>query len=65
MRYITVNPKLLREYAAPNNRIEARMKNIYAQNMGGLGEYIISMIDAMRLDIMPTTSQQNRSGFLR
>jgi len=33
--------------------------------MGGFGEYIISMIEAIRLDIMPMTSQQNLSGFLR
>jgi len=33
--------------------------------MGGFGEYIISMIDAIKFDIMPTTSQQNRRGFRR
>ena len=32
-------------------------------NIGGFGEYHINIKDATRLDNIPTTSQQNLTGF--
>ncbi len=39
------------------------MKKIYAQNIGGVGEYNISINDAIRFEIIPVTSQQNLNLF--
>ena len=35
---------------------------MYATNIGGLGEYHISINEATRFDIIPITSQQNLVG---
>ena len=63
-KYITVNPKLLRLKAPYIRKQVAAKKKIYAMNIGGLGEYHISMSEAMRLEIIPITSQQNLKGLL-
>ena len=62
-KYITVNPKLLRLQAPYIKKKVAIKKKIYAINIGGFGEYHISIRDAIRLEIIPTTSQQNLKGF--
>jgi len=62
-KYIAVNPKLLRLQAPYIRNTVAIKKKIYAINIGGLGEYHIKIKDAMRLEIIPTTSQQNLTGF--
>ena len=61
-KYIAVNPKLLRLQAPYIRNTVAIKKKIYAINIGGLGEYHIKIKDAMRLEIIPTTSQQNLKG---
>lgn len=61
-RYITVNPKLLRENAALINNTLAVRKNMYAQNIGGVGEYHIKTMLAIKLEIIPVTSTQNLTG---
>ena len=58
-KYIAVNPKLLRLQAPYIRNTVAIKKKIYAINIGGLGEYHIKIKDAMRLEIIPITSQQN------
>ena len=62
-KYITVNPKLLRLNAPYIRKQVATRKNMYAINIGGFGEYHIKIREAIRLDIMPITSQQNLIGF--
>ena len=61
-KYIVVNPKLLRLQAPYIRNTVAIKKKIYAINIGGLGEYHIKIKDAMRLEIIPITSQQNLKG---
>ena len=61
-KYIAVNPKLLRLQAPYIRNTVAIKKKIYAINIGGLGEYHIKIKDAMRLEIIPITSQQNLKG---
>jgi hypothetical protein len=61
-KYITVKPKLLRLNAPYIRNIVAIKKNMYATNIGGFGEYHIRISDAIRLEIIPITSQQNLLG---
>ena len=61
-KYIAVNPKLLRLQAPYIRNTVAIKKKIYAINIGGLGEYHINIKDAIRLEIIPITSQQNLKG---
>ncbi len=61
-KYMAVNPKLLRLKAPYIRNTVAIKKKIYAINIGGLGEYHIKIKDAMRLEIIPITSQQNLKG---
>ena len=61
-KYIAVNPKLFRLQAPYIRNTVAIKKKIYAINIGGLGEYHIKIKDAMRLEIIPITSQQNLKG---
>ena len=56
-KYITVKPKLLRLKAPYIRNTVATRKKIYAMNIGGFGEYHINISEAMRLEIIPTTSQ--------
>lgn len=63
IRYIAVKPKLLRLKAPYIRKQVAIRKNMYAINIGGLGEYHIRISDAIRLAIIPITSQQNLTGF--
>ena len=62
-RYIAVKPKLLRLKAPYIRNTVAIKKKIYAMNIGGFGEYHIKIRDAIRLEIIPITSQQNLTGF--
>ena len=62
-RYMAVKPKLLRLKAPYIRNTVAIKKKIYARNIGGFGEYHIRIRDAIRLEIIPTTSQQNLTGF--
>ena len=62
-KYMAVKPKLLRLQAPYIRNTVAIKKNIYAINIGGFGEYHISIRDAIKLDIIPITSQQNLIGF--
>ena len=62
-KYITVNPKLLRLQAPFIKKKVAIKKKIYAINIGGFGEYHISIKAATTLDAMPITSQTNLFGF--
>ena len=62
-RYITVKPKLLRLHAPYIRKQVATKKNIYAINIGGFGEYHISINAAITFDAIPITSQQNLFGF--
>jgi hypothetical protein len=39
-------------------------KKIYAINIGGVGEYHININEAIKLDTIPITSQQNLRGLL-
>ena len=61
-KYITVKPKLLRLQAPYIRNTVAIKKKIYAINIGGLGEYHINIREAIRLEIIPITSQQNLKG---
>jgi len=63
-RYIRVMPTLLRDRAQVINNADAMRKNMYAANMGGLGEYHIRMVEANRLEIMPAISAMNLIGWL-
>jgi len=62
-KYMTVKPKLLRLKAPYIRNTVAIKKKIYAMNIGGFGEYHIKINEAIRLDIIPITSQQNLIGF--
>ena len=62
-KYMAVKPKLLRLNAPYIRKQEATKKKIYAMNIGGFGEYHIRIRDAIRLEIIPITSQQNLTGF--
>ena len=62
-KYMAVNPKLLRLKAPYIRNTVAIKKKIYAMNIGGFGEYHIKIRDAIRLEIIPITSQQNLTGF--
>ena len=62
-KYIAVKPKLLRLNAPYIKKQVATKKNIYAINIGGFGEYHISISEAIKLDNIPITSQQNLKGF--
>ena len=61
-RYMAVKPKLLRLKAPYIRNTVAIKKKIYARNIGGFGEYHIRIRDAIRLEIIPITSQQNLTG---
>ena len=61
-KYMAVKPKLLRLNAPYIRNTVAIRKKIYAMNIGGLGEYHINISEAMRLEIIPITSQQNLKG---
>ena len=61
-KYMAVNPKLLRLKAPYIKNTVAIKKKIYAINIGGFGEYHIKKRDAIKLEIMPMTSQQNLIG---
>ena len=62
-KYMTVNPKLLRLKAPYIRNTVAIKKKIYAINIGGFGEYHMRIRDAIKLEIIPVTSQQNLIGF--
>lgn len=62
MIYIIVNPKLRLLHAPNISKVVAIKKKMYAQNIGGLGEYHINIRAANTFDIIPATSQQNRKG---
>ena len=62
-KYMAVKPKLLRLNAPYIRNTVAMRKKIYAMNIGGFGEYHIRIRDAIRLEIIPMTSQQNLIGF--
>ena len=59
---MAVKPKLLRLKAPYIRNTVAIKKKIYAINIGGFGEYHIRIREAIRLDTIPITSQQNRVG---
>ena len=61
-KYIAVKPKLFLLKAPYIKNTVAIRKKIYARNIGGFGEYHISIRDAIRLEIIPITSQQNLTG---
>ena len=61
-KYMAVKPKLLRLKAPYIKNTVAIKKKIYAMNIGGFGEYHIKIKDAIRLEIIPITSQQNLTG---
>ena len=61
-KFMAVNPKLLRLKAPYIKNTVAIKKKIYAINIGGFGEYHIKIRDAIKLEIMPMTSQQNLIG---
>ena len=61
-KYMAVKPKLLRLKAPYIRNTVAIRKKIYAMNIGGFGEYHINISDAIRLEIIPITSQQNLIG---
>ena len=62
-KYMAVKPKLLRLKAPYIRNTVAIRKKIYAINIGGFGEYHIKIREAIRLEIIPITSQQNLIGF--
>ena len=62
-KYMAVKPKLLRLNAPYIRKQVATKKKIYAMNIGGFGEYHIRIREAIRLEIIPITSQQNLTGF--
>ena len=61
-KYIAVKPKLFLLNAPYIRNTVAIRKKIYAMNIGGFGEYHINIRDAIRLEIIPITSQQNLIG---
>ena len=61
-KYMAVKPKLLRLNAPYIRKQVATKKKIYAMNIGGFGEYHIRIREAIRLEIIPITSQQNLTG---
>ena len=62
-KYMAVNPKLLRLKAPYIKKQVATRKKMYAQNIGGFGEYHIRINEAIKFDTIPITSQQNLVGF--
>ena len=62
IKYINVNPKLCLLQAPYIKNTVAIKKKIYAKNIGGVGEYHIRINEAIKLDTIPITSQQNRIG---
>ena len=62
IKYISVKPKLCLLQAPYIKNTVAIKKKIYAKNIGGVGEYHIRINEAIKLDTIPTTSQQNRIG---
>ena len=64
IKYIKEKPKLLRLHAPYLRKQVAIKKKIYAINIGGVGEYHISINDAIKFDTIPITSQQNLRGLL-
>ena len=62
IKYINVNPKLCLLQAPYIKNTVAIKKKIYAINIGGVGEYHIRINEAIKLDTIPITSQQNRIG---
>ena len=61
-KYMAVKPKLFLLNAPYIRNTVATRKKIYAMNIGGFGEYHINIRDAIRLEIIPITSQQNLIG---
>ena len=61
-KYMAVKPKLFLLNAPYIRNTVAMRKKIYAMNIGGFGEYHINIRDAIRLEIIPITSQQNLIG---
>ena len=61
-KYITVKPKLWRLNAPYIRNTVAIRKKMQAMNIGGFGEYHIKISEAIRLDTIPITSQQNLLG---
>ena len=64
IKYISVKPKLCLLQAPYIKNTVAIKKKIYAINIGGVGEYHISINEAIKLDTIPITSQQNLNGLL-
>ena len=64
IKYMSVNPKLCLLQAPYIKNTVAIKKKIYAINIGGVGEYHISINEAIKLDTIPITSQQNLRGLL-
>ena len=64
IKYINVNPKLCLLQAPYIKNTVAIKKKIYAINIGGVGEYHININEAIKLDTIPITSQQNLNGLL-
>ena len=62
IKYISVKPKLCLLQAPYIKNTVAIKKKIYAKNIGGVGEYHIRINEAIKLDTIPITSQQNRIG---
>ena len=62
IKYIKEKPKLLRLQAPYIRKQVAIKKKIYAINIGGFGEYHISIKDAVRFDNIPITSHINLKG---
>ena len=61
---MSVNPKLCLLQAPYIKNTVAIKKKIYAINIGGVGEYHIRINEAIKLDTIPITSQQNLKGLL-
>ena len=59
---MAVKPKLYLLNAPYIRNTVATRKKIYDMNIGGLGEYHINISEAIRLEIIPKTSQQNLKG---
>ena len=64
IKYMSVNPKLCLLQAPYIKNTVAIKKKIYAINIGGVGEYHIRINEAIKLDTIPITSQQNLKGLL-
>ena len=64
IKYMSVNPKLCLLQAPYIKNTVAIKKKIYAINIGGVGEYHIRINEAIKLDTIPITSQQNLRGLL-